>query len=167
MNERFRPLPTLRKEIMLKKTDLLSRICALIVSMLIFATVALAQSQATTGNIEGRVLDPKDAAVPGATVVATNQETGFEKTTTTNDEGGFTIILLPPGNYTVRANAGGFTQTEIKNITVTVGGRTPLDVKLSVGGASGSVTVTSQRPALRKTGAADPTSRESRAHQNP
>src|SRR5438034_1339948 len=166
MNERFRPLPTLRKEIMLKKTDLLSRICALIVSMLIFATVALAQSQATTGNIEGRVLDPKDAAVPGATLVATNQETGFEKTATTNDEGGFTIILLPPDNYTVRANAGGFTQTEIKNITVTVGGRTPLDVKLSVGGASGSVTVTSEAPAIETTVTSVSTTVNSRAIEN-
>src|SRR5947207_8402174 len=166
MNERFRPLPTPRKEIMLKKTDLLSRICALIVSMLIFATVALAQSQATTGNIEGRVLDPKDAAVPGATLVATNQETGFEKTATTNDEGGFTIILLPPGNYTVRANAGGFTQTEIKNITVTVGGRTPLDVKLSVGGASGSVTVTSEAPAIETTVTSVSTTVNSRAIEN-
>ena len=90
-----------------------ARLCLL--ALLIFATAgaALAQSQATTGNIEGRVLDPKEAAVPGATVTATNQLTGLEKTATSTDEGTFTISFLPPGPYTVRANASGFSQAEV------------------------------------------------------
>ena len=100
-----------------------ARFCALVVLILTFGVGAFAQSQATTGNIEGRVLDPKEAAVPGATVTATNQQTGLERTTTTNDEGGFRIILLPPGTYTVRASASGFSQSEIKDLTVNVGGQ--------------------------------------------
>ncbi len=79
--------------------------------MLILATAicAFAQSQATTGNIEGRVLDPTQTAVPSATVPATNQLTGLEKSATTSDEGTFTISFLPPGPYTVRANAAAAT----------------------------------------------------------
>lgn len=76
-----------------------ARCCALLGLILTLAFAVFAQSQATTGNIEGRVLDPKEAAVPGATVTATNQQTGLERTATTNDAGGFLIILLPPGTY--------------------------------------------------------------------
>src|SRR6185436_5232492 len=121
------------------------------ICVLLIATGAFAQSQATTGNIEGRVLDPKDAAVPGATIVAVNQETGLERTATSNDEGNFNIILLPPGNYTLRTNASGFSGGEVKDVAVHVGGRTPIDVRLSVGGASGQVTVTSEAPAIEAT----------------
>ncbi|MDQ3652051.1 MAG: carboxypeptidase-like regulatory domain-containing protein, partial [Acidobacteriota bacterium] len=73
------------------------------------ASVA-AQSQATTGNIEGRVLDPQQAVVTGATVTAVNQATGLEKNATVDDEGNFRLILLPPGSYTVRATGQGFAQ---------------------------------------------------------
>src|SRR6185436_20636160 len=102
---------------MIATTFPFARFCALLVLILTLAFATFGQSQATTGNIEGRVLDPKDAAVPGATVTAINQQTGLEKTTTTNDEGGFLIILLQPGTYTVRANATGFGESEIKNLT--------------------------------------------------
>jgi outer membrane receptor protein involved in Fe transport len=125
-----------------------ARIGALVVLMLAFAMAALGQSQATTGNIEGRILDPKEAAVPGATVTATNQGTGLEKTTATDELGTFRLVLLPPGVYTVRASASGFTTAEAKDVTVTVGSRTPLDLSVSVGAASGTVTVTSEPPVV-------------------
>lgn len=57
----------------------LARLCMLVIAFLILTTSVLAQSQATTGNIEGRVLDPKGAVVPGVSVTAHNQATGFEK----------------------------------------------------------------------------------------
>src|SRR5512132_2362804 len=137
-------------------------------ALLIFATAGavLAQSQATTGNIEGRVLDPTQAAVPGATITATNQLTGLEKSATSSDEGTFTISFLPPGPYTVRANATGFSQAEVKDVTVTVGGRTPLEVKLTVGAASGSVTITSEAPAVETTLTSVSTTVNSRAIEN-
>ncbi|MGH9875326.1 MAG: TonB-dependent receptor [Pyrinomonadaceae bacterium] len=124
------------------------RLCVLGILLLTCAIGALAQSQATTGNIEGRVLDPNGAALPGTTVTATNQQTGFEKTATSDSEGAYRVILLPPGPYTVRASGQGFTQTELRDVAVTVGSRTPLDLSLSVGGASGSVTVTSESPVV-------------------
>ncbi|MEP6742330.1 MAG: TonB-dependent receptor [bacterium] len=130
------------------------------------AISAFAQSQATTGNIEGRVLDPKEAAVPGATVTATNQQTGLERTATSSDEGTFTIGFLPPGPYTVRANASGFTQAEVKDVTVTVGSKTPLDVSLSVGGASGTVTVSGEAPIIETTRSSVATTVNARSIEN-
>jgi outer membrane receptor protein involved in Fe transport len=130
------------------------------------ATGALAQSQATTGNIEGRVLDPKEAAVPGATLTATNQQTGLEKTATTTDEGVFILSFLPPGPYTVSANANGFSPAEVKDVIVTVGGRVPLDVTLSVGSASGVVTVSSEAPVIETNLSSVSTTVNSRAIEN-
>src|SRR5258706_8503107 len=126
------------------------RLCLLAAFLFACGISGLGQSQATTGNIEGRVLDPNGAALPGFTVTATNQQTGFEKTATSDSEGNYRVILLPPGPYTVRATGQGFTQTELRDITVTVGSRTPLDLSLSVGGTGGSVTVTSE-PAVVET----------------
>src|SRR5229473_796819 len=103
---------------MISITTPLARLCVLAVFVFTLSIGAFAQSQATTGNIEGRVLDPKEAAVPGASVTATNQQTGFEKTATSDSEGNYRIILLPPGPYTVRTTGQGFTQTELRDVTV-------------------------------------------------
>jgi outer membrane receptor protein involved in Fe transport len=136
---------------MFTKRISVNRLFAAVILLLACAVGALAQSQATTGNIEGRVVDPNGAAVPGSSVTATNQETGFEKAATSDSEGNYRVILLPPGPYTVRATAQGFTQTELRDVTVTVGSKTPLDLNLSIGGASGTVTVTSDAPVVETT----------------
>ena len=135
---------------MLRKSAPLTTILTLFLC-LITAVSVFAQSQATTGNIEGRVLDPKDAAVPGATITATNQQTGFEKTTSSDSEGNYRLILLPPGQYTVHANAQGFSPAESGDVTVTVGGKSTFDVKLSVGGTSETVTIKAEAPVVETT----------------
>ena len=56
-----------------------TRLLALVALLSLISMSTFAQSQATTGNIEGRVLDPNEAAVPNAQVTATNQATGLEK----------------------------------------------------------------------------------------
>jgi outer membrane receptor protein involved in Fe transport len=136
---------------MIATTPPYARFCALIVFSLVLAVTAFAQSQATTGNIEGRIVDPNGAAVPGSTVTAINQQTGLEKTATSDSEGNYRIILLPPGTYTVKATGQGFSQAELREVAVTVGSKTPLDVSLSVGGASGVVNVTSEAPVVETT----------------
>src|SRR5438094_8400160 len=136
---------------MLRNFALFSRLVLLIGCTVSISIGVFAQSQANSGNIEGRVLDPNGAAVAGATVSATNQQTGLEKSATTNDEGDFSIILLPPGVYSVRTNAGGFAQSEIKDVTVTVGSHTPLEVKLSVGGTTATVTISEPVPLVETT----------------
>src|SRR6266536_1677399 len=154
------------RRIMSLTSSFIARTCAFIICLLTLATGAIAQSQATTGNIEGRVLDPKEAVVPGATVTATNQQTGLEKSATTNDQGDFIVNFLPPGPYTVRAGASGFSPGDIKDVIVTVGGKTPLDIKLSVGGASGAVTVTGEAPVVETTLSSISTTVNSRAIEN-
>ena len=129
-----------------------TRLLALVASLLLISIGVLAQSQATTGNIEGRVLDPNEAAVPNVMVTATNQDTGREKSVNSDNEGNYQIMLLPPGTYTVRATAQGFDQRSIENVTVNVGGRTPVDIKISVGGVKTSeLTITAELPVVETT----------------
>src|SRR5262249_26534792 len=66
-----------------------------------FASGILAQSQATTGVIEGAVLDASGGALPGATVTIRNTGTGFEHVVTTDTQGRFRVVQLPLGPYRV------------------------------------------------------------------
>ena len=110
----------------------------LLLLVLSFAVPAYGQSQANTGNIEGRVTDQNAAAVPNVTVSATNLATGLNKTAQTNEEGVYRIVFLPPGTYKVETSgAQGFAPASFTNVVVTVGGQTPLDIQLAVG--SGTV----------------------------
>jgi hypothetical protein len=118
-----------------------------------FATLAaFAQSEATSGNIEGRVLDPNGAVVPNATVTARNKDTGLERTSTSDAEGNYRLVLLPPGIYTVRtALSTGFQPATLDSVPVTVGGKTTLDINLSVGGTETIVDVPDVAPVVETT----------------
>ena len=112
-------------------------LCLLLVCLFSISISAFAQSQANTGNIEGRVTDPNAAAVPNVTVTATNLATGLAKNAVTNDEGIYRIVFLPPGAYKVETSgAQGFVPASFTNVVVTVGGQTPLDIQLAVGNAA-------------------------------
>src|SRR5436190_580568 len=136
---------------MLRNFALFSRLVLLIGCTVSISIGVFAQSQANSGNIEGRVVDPNGAAVAGATVTATNQQTGLEKSAASSDDGLFRIILLPPGTYTVKTSASGFSQSEVKDVTVTVGSHTPVDVKLTVGGTTNTVTISEAVPLVDTT----------------
>src|SRR6185295_20143747 len=85
------------------------------------AVPALAQSQASTGQIAGIVTDSQGAAIAKATVTANNTQTGLSRSSTSNDDGLYAILLLPPGMYNVSAEASGFAATTISDVEVTVG----------------------------------------------
>ncbi|HYO63763.1 MAG TPA: TonB-dependent receptor, partial [Pyrinomonadaceae bacterium] len=112
---------------------------------------AFAQSQATTGDIEGRALDPNGAVVAGTNVTARNKATGFERTAVADEDGNYRLVLLPPGTYSVSASATNFATATFDNVTVTVGGKTSLDFNLTVGGARVDVTVTGEAPVVETT----------------
>src|SRR5678816_2151145 len=71
---------------------------SIVLTLLIVPTV-LAQSQITTGQIQGLVQDANGAVVPGVNVEIKNLETGLSRSVTTNEEGRYVALALPPGNY--------------------------------------------------------------------
>ena len=107
----------------------------LLVSFVLLCTITgFAQSQANTGNIDGRVSDPNGAGVPNVTVTATNGATDISKSTQTKDDGTYRIAFLVPGIYKVATSgAQGFAPASFTNVVVTVGGQTPLDIQLAIG----------------------------------
>jgi hypothetical protein len=111
------------------------------------APSALAQTSGN-GNIAGVVTDPSGAAVPGATVVVTNSDTGITRTLTTNGAGIYTASFLVPGRYEVIVTAGSFGKVDRKDIQLTVGEVLAIDAKLPAGSLSTAVEVTAEAPIL-------------------
>ncbi|HET8677732.1 MAG TPA: carboxypeptidase regulatory-like domain-containing protein, partial [Blastocatellia bacterium] len=120
-------------------------LCALLLAFCMTASSALpamAQSQASAGEIAGVVTDSAGAAVADATVKATNTQTGLERTATTNDEGLYRIVLLPPGKYNVSAEASGFTATAVNDVEVVVGRTVDINITVGASGVQEVVQVT-------------------------
>jgi hypothetical protein len=101
-----------------------------------------AQSQASTGQLAGSVRDSTGAAIANATVKVVNTKTGLEQSATTNENGLFRIVLLPPSTYDVTAEAANFAKTTLNNIAVNVGQTADINLTLGVGGVSEAITVT-------------------------
>ncbi len=115
---------------------------ALAIIVLLGASLAFGQAQATAADLIGTVVDPGGAVVPGATVVVRNPSTGVSRTVVTNDSGEYQILNLAPGNdYEVSAQAPTFKRVIISPIKLTVGQRAELKITLEIGGADVLVNV--------------------------
>lgn len=110
-------------------------------SILFLAMSAMAQSQAAAADLSGTVTDPNGAVVAGATVQAKGIGTGISRTVTTNGDGIYQIIGLPPGEYEVTADASTFKKVIISPVRLTVGQSAELSIKLELGAASAVVNV--------------------------
>jgi len=97
-------------------------------------------SQAETGQITGTVTDPSGSTVPNANVRAVSTTTGAERTTTASGSGAFDISNLLPGEYTVSVDAPGFSAFK-QNVSVAVGAKVGVDVRLQVGQTGTTVQV--------------------------
>ena len=106
------------------------------------ASISNAQTQITTGTIQGTVSDDNGAAVPGASVEVKNTETNFLRTVTTDEEGRFTVLQLPPGKYTVTVSKTGFATLIAENAELTVGRALNLPLTVKVSQVQETVTVT-------------------------
>src|SRR3984885_13043483 len=83
-----------------------------------------------TSTITGTVVDVNKAAIPGATVLIRNTDTGIDRTSTTNEDGLFVAPFLQPGHYEVTASGTGFGSAQQENLVLTVGRTVTLDFAL-------------------------------------
>src|SRR6478672_11175736 len=107
---------------------------------------AAAQAQAANGNIEGTVRDSSGASLPGVMVTVTNMDTGTTRSVVTNETGVYRAPLLPLGRYKVSAELQGFKTFEQQGITLSAGQTALINVELSVGSVSETITVSSESP---------------------
>jgi hypothetical protein len=119
--------------------------------LLVMALLCASQvrAQLLQGTIDGNVTDPSQAAVAGAKVTATDEQTNATRDTFTNTAGGYTLPTLPPGTYSIRVALPGFQTYTLTGVVVVVNSVTRVDITLQVGQVSESVTVAGQAAALQ------------------
>jgi Carboxypeptidase regulatory-like domain/TonB-dependent Receptor Plug Domain len=115
------------------------------------AGAAFAQSQATTGVIEGTLSDPGGAPLPGASVAIKNTATNFEKATTTGTDGRFRGLALPLGPYRVTVTLQGFSTLVRDGLDLGVGQTINLTLTLALSQRAESITVTGAAPVVETT----------------
>ena len=119
-------------------------------ALLLFFVVAL-HAQTITGNINGTVTDPSGAIIPGAKVTATNTDTNVQTSTTSNNDGLYSIRFLQIGHYTVKVVAPGFNDRTFGPFTLETNQDAKIDAQMSVAGATQQVTVESSVAPLLNT----------------
>ncbi len=112
-----------------------------LLALLALAPVAWGQTQITTGVIQGVVTDQTGAIVPGANVEVKNVETNFTKNLSTDEDGRFVFLQLPPGSYTLTAAKQGFATIVQESFPLTVGQAISLDLSMKVSDVEERVTV--------------------------
>ena len=125
----------------------------LLIGCFALATTLSAQTQITTGVIQGTVMDSTGAVLPGVEVTIVNPETNLTQTRTTDADGRFAFLQLPPGRYTATFRLPGFGTYIQDNIDLTVGQAVNLLPRLAVGNVTETVTV-SGTPVVETTRAA-------------
>jgi hypothetical protein len=109
------------------------------VIVLLYAGVA--DAQRSTATLRGTVKDATDAILPGVTVTITNKDTGFTRSTVTNESGVYSLSELPIGRYDVTAELAGFKTAARTNVTLRVADDFAIDFQLAAGDISETVTV--------------------------
>jgi outer membrane receptor for ferrienterochelin and colicin len=125
--------------------SLAQRVKSLGLSVLVILAFALAvgaQTQMTTGTIQGAVTDANGAIMPGATVEIRNLETNVSRTLTTDEGGRFVSLALPPGKYSVTVSKQGFATAVAESVDLTVGQALNVPVAMQISGVEARVTIT-------------------------
>ncbi len=101
-----------------------------------------AQSLGNAGTVEGTVMDPSGANVPGAKVILENVVSGYNQTVTTNSNGSYRLVNIPPNAYHLSVAASGFAGFA-EDLTVRNSLPIRMNAKLAIGTSSTAVTVES------------------------
>ncbi len=116
-------------------------VCGILFALLLSLT-AYAQTQITTGVIQGTVADEAGAVIPGASVEVKNVDTNLTKTLTTDSDGRFVFLQLPSGRYTLTVTKQGYAILAQENLNLTVGQAINLNLSLKISAVQERVTIT-------------------------
>jgi hypothetical protein len=98
------------------------------------------------GTISGTVADPSGAVVPGASVVATEVQTGNQTRTTSGRDGRFVFPTLLPSGYTLLVTAGGFESYSQTGIVLEADQALTINLTLKIGSSTATVNVSADAP---------------------
>jgi hypothetical protein len=121
----------------------------LIASLLVGgSTVILAQSNVSTGSLQGNTVNGDGGALPGVTIQASNVDTGFTRQAVSDDSGHYRVDQLPSGTYDVRAGLPGFRVEVKKGVPVTLGSRVTIDFIMSAASVEDEIVVMAASPVV-------------------
>jgi Carboxypeptidase regulatory-like domain len=126
-----------------------SRKLPMLCFLIMLSVSQLAQAQVLYGSLVGRVEDPSGAIVPGAKISVTNKATGQQRDVTADDGGSFAIRDLQVGVYDIKVTQSGFKSYSKESVNISLNNTVREDVRMEVGSASESVTITAEAPMLQ------------------
>jgi hypothetical protein len=113
----------------------------LILGMFLLAVNQQSFGQDVNASLSGSVNDPSGAVIPGAKLTLTNESSGAQQNFQTDAGGEYNFRNLPPGIYDLSVTAAAFQSFVRKGIELAVNQSARVDVKLTVGTADQTVTV--------------------------
>jgi hypothetical protein len=121
---------------------------SLIAACLLLTVSKPAQAQNWNSNLEGIILDPTGAVVPGATIALRNPATGLRRTTTSSENGFYSFPLLPVGMYELEVSKSGFAAKTLSGLVLQVGQTARVDVTLELARGETTVRVEARPPLI-------------------
>ncbi len=109
--------------------------------MLLFLLLS-AQAFGQTASLSGTVMDASRAVLPGATITATNSETGIKATTKANNAGVYSLAV-PAGTYKVTAEMPGFQTNNKTDVQIGTGAQVRLNFEMDVAGVATQIEISS------------------------
>ncbi len=119
----------------------------------LLALAGLAFAQSATTSLRGTISDAKGAVVSGATVTLNNKDTGFTRTVTTDDQGIYQFLEVPPATYVMTVTSTGFGTTRRENVVLQVSNPATINLQLQVQASSVIIDVTGEAPMVNTTDA--------------
>jgi hypothetical protein len=120
-------------------------------ALVAFFCVANATAQVTTSTVTGRVVDGQGNVVPGAKITVTSRATGSERIAMTNGDGEYTVPAIPPGRYSISAEAQSFSRALVEDVELNVGSRQNFNFDLRPGNITETVNITAEQPLVETT----------------
>jgi Carboxypeptidase regulatory-like domain len=117
--------------------------------LLVSLSTMTAVGQAGSAELTGQVFDSAGAVLPNAKVTATQMQSGISVETSSGAAGVYVFTNLRPGSYQVTAEVARFKTMVRKGVTLITGERTRLDLQLTVGDVTESITVSGDAPLLQ------------------
>jgi outer membrane receptor protein involved in Fe transport len=125
-------------------TGILAMVAVIFVGLM-FVSPASAQS---TGAIQGTVTDPTTAAIPSASIVVRDENTGQARMVSTDSAGFYSAPSLPVGTYRVEVKANGMASTAATHVVLSVSSTVVQNFSLAVASASEVVEIQSTAPLI-------------------
>ena len=118
----------------------------LLAALLLLSFTSVLHAQSTNASLSGRVSDPQKALIVDAKVAVISAGTNVRAETTTNGSGEYYLANLPPGVYRIEIEKESFKRLVKPNVILHVQDALKVDVEMTLGDVSETVTVESDAP---------------------